>query len=198
MIGDLGLHAAHLPLRLGRSHQRPGPAEQARVRAARPDGKLTPCETWDNAIMACEGQYGGDSFPLTISTKRIAPGHQSTWFVRVWGTALSAEFSTKSLKQVRYLPYEAGGEQAWRDFDVPFRSAYPTITGDIFEFGFTDVILQMWAAFCDELANGRDRMNQPFHCATPEELGHVTICSRPPWSRAGLSPWSPSFRKSRL
>ena len=27
----------------------------------------------------------------------------------------------------------------------------------------------MWAAFCDELAHGRDGMRQPFHCATPEE-----------------------------
>jgi hypothetical protein len=27
----------------------------------------------------------------------------------------------------------------------------------------------MWAAFCDELAHGRDAMRQAFHCATPEE-----------------------------
>jgi hypothetical protein len=27
----------------------------------------------------------------------------------------------------------------------------------------------MWAAFCDQLANGRERMIQPFYCATPEE-----------------------------
>jgi hypothetical protein len=27
----------------------------------------------------------------------------------------------------------------------------------------------MWAAFVDELANGRDGMRQPFHCATPAE-----------------------------
>ena len=27
----------------------------------------------------------------------------------------------------------------------------------------------MWAAFCDELAHGRDGMRQPFYCATPEE-----------------------------
>ena len=52
--------------------------------------------------------------------------------------------------------------------DVPYQSAYPAITGSIFEFGFSDSILQMWAAFCDELVNGRD-MRQPFYCATPEE-----------------------------
>jgi len=27
----------------------------------------------------------------------------------------------------------------------------------------------MWAAFCDELANGRQKMKQPFYCVTPEE-----------------------------
>jgi hypothetical protein len=27
----------------------------------------------------------------------------------------------------------------------------------------------MWAAFCDEIANGRDGMSQPFTCALPEE-----------------------------
>jgi hypothetical protein len=27
----------------------------------------------------------------------------------------------------------------------------------------------MWAAFCDQLAHGREAMKQPFYCATPEE-----------------------------
>ena len=39
--------------------------------------------------------------------------------------------------------------------DLGFQSAYPTITGAIFEFGFPDAIQQMWAAFLDELAHGR-------------------------------------------
>ena len=52
---------------------------------------------------------------------------------------------------------------------MPYQSAYPTITGPIFEFGFGDAILQMWAAFCDELVHGHEGMRQPFFCATPEE-----------------------------
>jgi hypothetical protein len=48
-------------------------------------------------------------------------------------------------------------------------SAYPTVTGAIFEFGFSDAIVQMWAAFLDELARGADGMRQDFHCATPAE-----------------------------
>jgi hypothetical protein len=53
--------------------------------------------------------------------------------------------------------------------DVPYQSAYPVITGGIFEFGFSDSILQMWTAFCDELAHGAAGMKQSFQCATPEE-----------------------------
>ncbi|HEX9616131.1 MAG TPA: hypothetical protein VGA03_01850 [Anaerolineales bacterium] len=101
-MGDLGLHVVHVLFRAGWRPdnvralvsnvvtERPGPA-----------GELVPCETWDNAILACQVGEG-------------APG-------------------------------------------------------SIFEFGLPDAILQMWAAFCDELANGREGMSQPFSCATPEE-----------------------------
>jgi hypothetical protein len=68
-----------------------------------------------------------------------------------------------------YLPYTPGGSQEWHVIDTPYQSAYPVITGPIFEFGFSDAILQMWAAFCDELTHGRSGMSQPFSCATPDE-----------------------------
>ena len=106
---------------------------------------------------------------MTLSTKRIAPGHGNTWFVRVYGTELSAEFTTQNPKQLRFMPYKPGGEQEWRVVDMPYESAYKAITGSIFEFGFSDAILQMWAAFCDELTHGPD-MRQPFGCARPEEV----------------------------
>ncbi len=170
-MGDLGMHAIHLPLRLGWRPQTTR-ALLTKIVTERPDGHggMAPCETWDNAILACDVAARDLTFPMTISTKRIAPGHQNTMFLRIYGTDCSAEFTTKYPKQVRYLPYTPGGEQAWRELDVPFKSAYPTITGDIFEFGFTDAILQMWAAYCDELAHGRDGMRQPFTCATPDEV----------------------------
>jgi hypothetical protein len=50
---------------------------------------------------------------------------------------------------------------------VPYKSAYDTITGGIFEFGFSDSILQMWAAFCHEIVHGKSGL--AFGCATPEE-----------------------------
>ena len=52
--------------------------------------------------------------------------------------------------------------------DLGSQSAYPSITGGIFEFGFSDSVLQMWAAFCDELAHP-NAMHQPFFCVTPDE-----------------------------
>lgn len=168
-MGDLGMHVAHMPLRFGwQPHS--VRALLSKIITERPDGQggMAPCETWDNAILACDVVSGEQNFPMTLSTKRIAPGHQNTWFIKVWGTQFSCEYSTKNPKQIASLPYEAGGEQAWHLSDVPYQSAYKTITGSIFEFGFSDGILQMWAAFCDEVVN-RPQMKGSFHCATPEE-----------------------------
>jgi len=168
-MGDLGMHVLHLPLRFG---WKPSTVRAllSKIVPERPDGKggFAPCETWDNAILACDVKTDNQQFPMLLSTKRIAPGHANTWFIRIQGTDFSAEFTTKNPKQVASLPYEAGGQQAWHLVDAPYKSAYATITGGIFEFGFSDSILQMWAAFCDELTH-RSGMRQPFRCATPEE-----------------------------
>ena len=169
-MGDLGLHVVHMPLRFGWRPTRVG-ALLSKIVTERPDGRggMAPCETWDNAILACEAEGDGYTFPMVVSTKRIAPGHGNTWFIKVFGTSLSATFSTQNPKEIRWLPYDTPGQdQAWHVMDLPYKTAYPTITGSIFEFGFSDTILQMWAAFCDELVNGAD-MKQPFTCATPQE-----------------------------
>jgi predicted dehydrogenase len=168
-MGDLGLHILHMPLRFGWTPNSVR-ALLSKIVHERPDddGEMTPTETWDNAIMACDVETDGQAFPLMLSTKRIAPGHGNTWFIRVLGTELSAFFATQNPKQLAYLPYSPGDVQAWRMLDMPHTSAYATITGSVFEFGFSDAILQMWAAFCDELVHGPD-MQQPFYCATPEE-----------------------------
>ncbi|MEK3915616.1 Gfo/Idh/MocA family protein [Paenibacillus sp. FSL H7-0331] len=168
-MGDLGMHVLHLPMRYGWKPKSVS-ALLSKIIPERPDGKgnMVPCETWDNAILACEVELENQQFPMILSTKRIAPGHANTWFIRITGTDFSAEFTTKNPKQVASLPYTPGGAQAWHVVDAPYKSAYGTITGGIFEFGFSDSILQMWAAFCDELAHGKDTQ-QPFYCATPEE-----------------------------
>ena len=169
-LGDLGMHALHLPLRAGWT-PRNVRAVLSDVVSERPDGNggTVPCDTWDNAVLLCEAEDDGHAFPLRIETKRIAPGETNTWTIEVDGTAGSIAYTSKLPKTLRWMDYKPGAPQAWQVLDLGSESAYPTITGAIFEFGFSDAILQMWAAFLDELAHGRDGMRQPFHCATPEE-----------------------------
>ena len=63
-LGDLGLHPLHIPLRFGWL-----PANVrgllSKIVTERPDGKggMAPCETWDNAILACEVQDRRPAFP---------------------------------------------------------------------------------------------------------------------------------------
>jgi len=169
-MGDLGMHALHLPLRAGWVPHTVH-AVLSKVVAERPDaaGNLVPCKTWDNATLVCEVEAQDQRFPLYLQTYRISPGDTNTWYIRIYGTRFCAEYSTKYPKTLRTLEYAPGGEQAWKSVDIGYESAYPSITGAIFEFGFPDAMLQMWAAFCDELTNGRDKMRQPFYCATPRE-----------------------------
>ncbi len=168
-MGDLGMHVFHIPLRAGWFPanvrallsniitERPGPG-----------GDMEPCETWDNALLACEVRNDTQHFPMLLATKRIAPGETNTWYLRILGTDFSAEFSTRFPKTLRTMPYTAGSAQSWHALDLGSESAYATITGGIFEFGLSDSILQMWAAFCDELAHP-GAMRQPFSCVTPRE-----------------------------
>jgi hypothetical protein len=45
-------------------------------------------------------------------------------------------------------------------------NAFPTITGGIFEAGFSDCFLQMWAAY---VAEREGSLNGRFGCVTPDE-----------------------------
>ena len=47
------------------------------------------------------------------------------------------------------------GEQRWERLDIGHEMAYASVTGGIFEAGFSDAILQMWAAFVVELVEGK-------------------------------------------
>lgn len=169
-MGDLGMHPLHVPLRSGWMPQNVR-GMLSKIVHERPNtqGEMVPCKTWDNATLACEVKTDEQHFPMYIQTYRIAPGEMNTWYIRVLGTEFSAEFSTKHPRTLKAMEYKPGGEQAWQHIDIGYQSAYPTITGGIFEFGFSDSLLQMWAAFCDELTHGREGMSQPFYCVTPQE-----------------------------
>jgi predicted dehydrogenase len=169
-MGDLGMHVCHMPFRAGWI-PRTVRAVLSNIVPERPDGhgSVVPCETWDNATLLCDvvATGTGDVFPMTLKTQRIAPGEKDTWHLDVLGTKASARFSTKNPKRLEVLQY-SGGEQIWGQIDMGYDTAFKTITGGIFEFGFTDAILQMWAAFVHELAHGR-RLSRFAGCATPEE-----------------------------
>jgi predicted dehydrogenase len=190
-MGDLGMHALHVPLRFGWMPSRIH-AQLAKVVRERPDatGAMVPCKTWDNATIFGEVEKEGYIFPITFQTKRIAPGESNTWFLRVIGTRRSMAYSTKYPKTLQVMEYREGGTQACQQIDLGYRSAYPTITGEIFEFGFPDSILQMWAAFCDELTHGRNGMRQPFYCATPEEAHQSHLVFTAALRDQGSSPTS--------
>jgi predicted dehydrogenase len=169
-MGDLGMHVLHIPLRNG-WNPRDISAQLSNIVSERPDSKggMVACDTWDNATILGRCGAGDEIFPMLLHTMRIAPGETNTWYLEVHGTEMSMTYSTKQPKTLRTLEYRPGGVQAWQHLDLGYQSAYPTITGGIFEFGFSDAILQMWAAFCDELAHGREGMRQPFMCVTPQE-----------------------------
>jgi len=169
-MGDLGMHVCHVPFRAGWK-PRNVRAILCDIVKDRPDGKgkRVPCKTWDNATLFCEtvNPLTGQEFPMTLKTHRIAPGEKDTWTLEILGTQVSARFSTKTPKTLQVMDYK-GGEQVWQSVDMGYETAFKTITGGIFEFGFCDSILQMWAAFLYELAQGKPSKRFAA-CATPDE-----------------------------
>ncbi len=154
-------------------------------------GGWATCDTWDNAALLCETRDGDLSFPLRIETKRIAPGEMNTWATEIDGTEGSIALSTKLPKTLRFMDYQRGGRQAWQTLDLGSQSAYPTITGAIFEFGFSDPILQMWAAFLDELARAGARgCGSRSTARRPRRRPRRIGCSPPRSARTRSARWS--------
>jgi predicted dehydrogenase len=165
-MGDLGIHTEHVPFRMGWKPLNVF-AKLSNIVTERPDGKgnIVPCETWDNAILLCDVKdVDGSVFPMMYETKRLSPGSTNEWRLEVYGLEASAKFSTNDPGAFCYTQ-SLGKEQAWCRVNVGYKPMIPTLTGGIFEFGFTDSILQMWGAFMCELSG----IEIPFGCVTPEE-----------------------------
>jgi predicted dehydrogenase len=165
VMNDLGLHVAHLPLRLGWKPSRLHASLQ-RIYRSRPDGRggVAPCDTWDNAVIHAAVDIAGESVPLTMEMKRMAPTETNTWIFEALGTDRGVRFSTKEPKTL--CVYRREKEQSWQRTDLGFEMPFKSITGAIFEPGFPDILMQMWASFLAERAGllaGR------FGCATPDE-----------------------------
>jgi len=171
VLNDLGMHTWHVPLRLGWAPESVfGVLQNIVTERPGPDGSLVPCETWDNAVLHSRSRHDGVAFPLTTETKRIALGHKNTWVFEAIGLDGGVRFSTKTPKLVevyaRVNVPGVGTEQVWQQLDVGSQSVWPTVTGGIFETGFSDAILQMWAAY---LAEREGLLGDRFGCVTPEE-----------------------------
>jgi predicted dehydrogenase len=102
--------------------------------------------------------------PMRFEMKRMAPGETNSWFLEVLGTEGGVRYSTKEPKFL-WL-FERGKEQHWKRIDLGYQMAFPTITGGIFEPGFPDCFLQMWAAFAAERAG---KLGNRLGCVTPDE-----------------------------
>jgi predicted dehydrogenase len=174
-MGDLGMHASHLPLRAGWVPKNVR-AILTDIVKERPDGKggRVACRTWDNATLLCEvaDPVGGETFPWTLRTHRIAPGQKNNWFVEIYGTRVSARWTSVKADLLELMEYR-GGEQVWGQIQTGHETAFRSLTAGIFQFGFSDAMLQMWAAFLYELAHGRP-LKRFASCLTPEEAltGH--------------------------
>jgi len=176
VMGDLGMHVAHVPLRLGWRPQSVH-AQLQKIYRERPDGKggMAACDTWDNATLHTTVTGPGGSVPMTLEMKRMAPTETNTWYLEVLGTDRGARFSTKEPKTL--WTYRRDKEQWWEKTDLGFGVPFKTITGGIFEPGFPDILMQMWAAYFAErsgLLDGR------FGCATPDEA----VASHEIWAAA--------------
>jgi predicted dehydrogenase len=171
VMNDLGMHAWHVPLRLGWSPKSvQGHLQDVVVQRPGPDGVPVPCETWDNATITSWCENDGVPFLLTTRTHRIAPGEKNTWSIEVLGMDGGVRFSTKNPKRVDVFAKidvpGIGREQSWQQLDVGSQSVWPTVTGGIFESGFSDAIVQMWAAYLAEYVQA---LGDGFGCATPHE-----------------------------
>jgi predicted dehydrogenase len=165
VMGDLGMHVVHVPFRLGWKPLRVY-AQLQKIYTQRPDGKggMAPCDTWDNAMLHTEVLINNEEVPMRMEMKRLAPGEMNTWFIEVLGTEGGVRFSTKDPKTL--WVFERAKEQIWQRIDLGYQMPFQTITGGIFEVGFPDCFLQMWAAYAAERAG---ELGTRFGCATPEE-----------------------------
>jgi predicted dehydrogenase len=167
VMGDLGMHVAHIPLRLGWKPRRVF-AQLSQIWTQRPDGHggMADCDTWDNALIHGELDLGDQTgIPMRWETKRLSPGATNTWFVEIHGTDGGVRFSTAEPKSL-WTFRRTGNTQTWTREELGFGTPFKTITGGIFEPGFPDILQQMWAAFLCERAGALDGRTG---CATPAE-----------------------------
>ena len=136
VMGDLGMHAIHLPFRLGWFPKRVY-AQLQKIYTERPDGKggMATCDTWDNALLHTDVEIDGAEVPVRFEMKRLAPGETNTWYIDILGTDGGVSYSTKEPKTL--WTFQRGKEQSWIRTDLGFGTPFTTITGGIFGAGIS-------------------------------------------------------------
>ena len=178
VMGDLGMHVAHVPIRLGLIPKTVYALLDDIVKTRNDNqGREVACDTFDNAVLAIKGEVASveRTFPMIWEMKRIAPGESNTWFFSAVGMNGGVSFSTRLPATYKRFSYSLG-EQVWSELQPGHKTNWPVITGGIFEFGFPDSLLQMWAAFFAERAG---KLGEKFGCATVEEalLSHKVFAA---------------------
>lgn len=165
VLGDLGMHPLHVPMKLGWRPVRVY-AQLQKIYTERPDGKggTAACDTWDNAILNTEVVVGGAEVPMRLEMKRLSPADTNTWYFMALGTEGGVRWSTREPRSI--FLFERGGEQTWRRVDMGYETPFPAATGKIFEPGFADCFQQMWAAFFAERAGA---LGDRLPCVTVDE-----------------------------
>lgn len=169
VMGDLGMHVAHVPLRLGWQPstvyallddivtERPSPTDTS---------VMMPCDTFDNALLACRVSQGTSrAFSMLWETRRIAPGQMNTWWFEALGMDGGVRFTTRYPATYQHFLLR-DKVQVWQEVQPGNVSAWPVVSGGIFEFGFADALLQMWASYLAERAGA---LGERFGTATPRE-----------------------------
>lgn len=169
-LNDLGMHALHVPLRLGWEPASVYALLQDLVPERRGPEGMVAADTFENAELLARVPAEAGDISLRVETKRISLGDKNTWSLEVQGLGGGVRYSTKNPKRVEFFARPdlpgVGVEQVWQQADAGSVSVWPTVTGPLFEFGFADSILQMWAAFLAEYVG---ELGDRFGCATPQE-----------------------------
>lgn len=165
VMGDLGMHVLHIPLRMGWVPSSVY-AQLQKIITQRPDGKggMGNCDTWNNASIAATLSVEKENIPLFLEMKRLMPGETNSWFIEVMGTEGGVRYNTKDTKA--FWTFQREKEQAWKRIDLGFQVPFPTSTGGIFEPGFSDSFMQMLAAY---FAEREGFLDNKFGCVTPGE-----------------------------
>jgi predicted dehydrogenase len=169
-MGDLGPHVCSVPFRAGYIPLNVR-AVLSNIMTERPngEGQMVPCDTWDNAKILCEAKESNsrNTFPLTLRIQRISPGEKNNWYLEILGTKTCARFSTRKANTLEILEYSGSG-QVWQRIEMGHEVPFKSITHNIFQFGVSDALLQMWAGFLYELDKGKP-LTKFSGCVIPEE-----------------------------